>query len=169
MLPTIYKVKNIGSGFLAIMARPRVDDWVHDEFAGLRVLGVSGVVSLLEVTEARELNLESEEEYCSAASLTFDSFPIPDRGVPLSVNALSKFACDIYHRCAVGKSIVIHCRAGIGRSGLVAAAVLMHSGISAEEAIQRISQARGVSVPDTDEQALWIEKNKNEFSNCYLD
>ena len=168
MLPTIYKVENIGVGFLAIMARPSVDEWVEEEFGGLAKLGVAGVVSLLEVSEANELRLSNEEGLCSVAGLTFESFPIPDRGIPESESALSKLVCDIYRQCAGGNSVVVHCRAGIGRSGLVAAAVLMHTGVDVKGAFQKASNARGVSVPDTDEQALWLEKNREVFCRRYV-
>jgi protein-tyrosine phosphatase len=168
MLPSIYKIEKIGSGFLAIMARPRSGEWANEEFAGLKTLGVSGVVSLLELSETRELDLNMEDKLCISTGLAFNSFPIPDRGVTDSVIALSRLACEIYHRCVEGKSVVIHCRAGIGRSGVVAAAVLLHSGIDVKEAFQRISSARGVSVPDTDEQSLWVEKNKEIFCKCYM-
>ena len=168
MLPSIYKIEKIGSGFLAIMGRPRVGEWADDEFSGLKTLGISSVVSLLEVSEARELELNKEEELCFAAGLEFNSFPIPDRGVPNSAVGLSKLACEIYHRCTEGKSVVIHCRAGIGRSGVVAAAVLMHSGFEVKDAFHKISNARNINVPDTEEQALWVEKNKEIICNCHV-
>jgi protein-tyrosine phosphatase len=168
MLPSIYEIEKIGSGFLAIMARPRAGEWADEESAGLKKLGVSSVVSLLETFEARELELNKEEELCLAAGLAFNSFPIPDRGVPDSALALSKLAYEIYHRCTEGKSVVIHCRAGIGRSGVVAAAVLMHSGFEVKEAFHKISNARGINVPDTEEQALWVNKNKEIIRKCHV-
>jgi protein-tyrosine phosphatase len=105
---------------------------------------------------------------CSAAGLAFNSFPIPDRGVPDSTVGLSKLACDIFHQCADGKSVVIHYRAGIGRSGVVAAAVPMHSGFEVKEAFHKISNARGVNVPDTEEQALWVNNNKEIIRKCHV-
>jgi hypothetical protein len=35
MLPQIYKVLTNGSGFLAVMARPRSGEWLRDEIRGL--------------------------------------------------------------------------------------------------------------------------------------
>ena len=46
---------------------------------------------------------------------------------------------------------------GIGRSGLLAASLLVSSGIEPEEAIRRVSVARGVSVPETVEQKKWVK------------
>lgn len=55
-----------------------------------------------------------------------------------------------------GRSIAIHCRAGIGRASLVAAAVLRMLGVSGEEALARISASRGLAVPDTEAQRQWV-------------
>lgn len=49
-----------------------------------------------------------------------------------------------------------HCRYGIGRASLLAAAVLVREGVDADEAWQRIGVARGHVVPDTDEQQHFI-------------
>ncbi|MEZ5300547.1 MAG: hypothetical protein R3F11_07800 [Verrucomicrobiales bacterium] len=57
-----------------------------------------------------------------------------------------------------GRSVVFHCRAGIGRSSTMAAAALTCFGIGADEAFARISEARGLQVPDTDEQIDWVRR-----------
>ena len=62
----------------------------------------------------------------------------------------------LYHHAAGGEHIVIHCRAGIGRTGMVAAGVLLHCGFEPDEALEHISLKRGVTVPDTDEQIEWL-------------
>jgi protein-tyrosine phosphatase len=54
--------------------------------------------------------------------------------------------------------VILHCRAGIGRSGLVAACLLVMKGVSPEEAVKKVSAARGVSVPETKEQRNWIDQ-----------
>jgi hypothetical protein len=51
------------------MARPRAGEWADEEFDGLKKLGVSSVVSLLEISETRELELNKEEELCFALLL----------------------------------------------------------------------------------------------------
>jgi protein-tyrosine phosphatase len=53
----------------------------------------------------------------------------------------------------------VHCRAGIGRSGIAAAAVLVSLGHEPRDVFAMVSKARGVSVPDTDEQIEWFRKN----------
>lgn len=169
MQPTLYQVELIGSGRLAMMGRPRAGEWASDEFAGLAGLGVTDVVSLLEPAEARELGLADEAAYCAAAGLRFHSYPVADRGVPDSAGSLSRLACQLYHLCAGGGCVVIHCRAGIGRSGLVTAAVLLHCGFSVRDALSAVSKARGVRVPDTVEQAEWLASHQAAVSQCHIE
>lgn len=156
MIPDIYKIICIGDGFLAIMARPRSGDWLEDEVAELKTLGVTAVLSLLEIEEERELGLQDEGALCVRMGMTFDRFPIPDRGVPDSHAVVRAIGMQYFEAMSAGQGVVIHCRAGIGRSALMAAAVLFHNGHDAEAALERIASSRGVPVPDTKEQRDWV-------------
>ncbi len=156
MQPEFFKVATIGDGFLATMARPRAGDWADEEFRGFAAAGLKRIISLLEHHENWELGLMYEPRYCEDAGIGFFSWPLPDRGVPANTSDLFDLSLDIYERCAGGESTAIHCRGGIGRSSLVAAAVLMHDGRSTDEALSAISEARGLQVPDTDEQREWL-------------
>ena len=49
------------------------------------------------------------------------------------------------------------CFAGIGRSTLVAAALLVRAGLALPEALALISESRGITVPDTSAQHRWLE------------
>ena len=57
-----------------------------------------------------------------------------------------------------GTDLVVHCRAGIGRTGIVAAALLIAEGARTDDAFSRVSAARGVKVPDTEEQRKFNER-----------
>ena len=94
-------------------------------------------------------------DMCRGKGIVFLSFPIPDRGVPDTREA-RHLAEMLAREIANGRSVAIHCRAGIGRSSLVAASVLVCSGVDACEALQLIKDARGVAVPDTEEQRDWV-------------
>ena len=61
-----------------------------------------------------------------------------------------------------GKKVAVHCRQGIGRSGLIAAGVLVSAGIGAEKAIEAVSSARGLAVPETPAQLEWIRHLPSE-------
>ncbi len=142
-----------------MMGRPRAGDWADEEFSSLAAAGLTTIVSLLEDHEAFELGLAEEARLCQANELAFVSFPIPDRGVPSNVGAFAELILGIHSRCTSGESVVVHCRAGIGRSGVVAAGVLVAGGTSVEEAFRIVSIARGIDVPDTPGQAEWLALN----------
>lgn len=59
-----------------------------------------------------------------------------------------------------GNSIVIHCRMGIGRSSIIAGAVVSGFGLDPLKILQHISNVRGLKVPDTEEQTKWLYKLK---------
>ena len=138
------------------MARPRGGEWLADEIAGLRAAGVDIVVSLLEPAEVEELGLAEEPTLCSAQEIQFVSFPIADRGVPGSTTAVTSLSNYLSSALTAGRSIVVHCRAGIGRSSLAAACIMTCMGSNCDDAFEAIGSARGLSVPDTDEQRRWV-------------
>jgi protein-tyrosine phosphatase len=142
-------------GRLAIMARPRADDWLEVDIVEWKMAGVDLVISLLEREEVSDLGLQREAELCRASGIEFVSFPIPDRGVP-DLRPTLEVARSIAGDIAGGRSVAVHCRAGIGRSSMIAACAMICSGIEAAEALTLIKAARGVIVPDTEEQREWI-------------
>ena len=87
MRAEIYWIPDIPSGRLAILGRPRAGDWLADEIADWKAAGITAVVSLLQSHETRELGLVREAEIVEQLGLSFEEFPIPDRGVPESVAA----------------------------------------------------------------------------------
>ena len=143
-------------GKLAMAARPRGGDWLQDEIASWRGSGVATVVSLLEEQEEHDLDLQAERSEAEEQGLKFISFPIVDRDVPVSQSEFGKLLETLHRELAAGQSVVVHCRQGIGRTGLVAACLLVSDGLGPQEAMDRLSAARGVQVPETAQQRRWI-------------
>jgi protein-tyrosine phosphatase len=145
-------------GQLAIATRPRGGDWLDDEMNAWRQVDLDVIVSLLEPNEAGQLDLLGERQAAEDHALRFISFPIPDRGVPASLQEAVFLIERITAQLDVGKNVAVHCRQGIGRSGLIAAGVLISAGMGPDDAIQIVSSARGVAVPETAEQRKWTER-----------
>lgn len=142
---------------LALMPRPRGGEWLQDELIAWSAASVNSVVSLLEMDETRELELQKEAFYCAEIGLKFFSFPIKDRGVPESYASVNALIEQIYSDICSGNAVAIHCRAGIGRTGLVAGCLLHKLQITYENIFPMLSLARGVAVPDTHEQVDWVK------------
>lgn len=156
MRPEVHWIDLPKAGRLAIMARPRGGDWLDDEISGWRAEGIDIVVSLLEAEEVSELGLRREPDLCREQGIEFISFPIPDGGVPAALREAVALAQAVATRIGEGKAVAVHCRAGIGRSSLIAACALVCSGSDPEAAFDMIGKARGVKVPDTEAQHDWV-------------
>jgi protein-tyrosine phosphatase len=136
---------------LATMPRPDGDD-----LSRLKNARVDVLVSLLEPFEALTLGLARAEQSCALHGIELVRFPIRDHSVPRSPAATLELARALSAKLDQGKSVAIHCYAGIGRSSLIAATVLGVRGFEVTEAFERISKARGIVVPDTVEQLEWL-------------
>ena len=157
-MKNIYWLEGPWLGRLAIVARPRGDEWLEDEVNGWRQSGIDIIVSLLTQVENTELGLEQEAAKSTEQGLQFLSFPIVDRAVPASLWETRSFVEKLTTVLAQGKNVAIHCRQGVGRSALLAASLLVHSGIDVACAFRQIETVRGCPVPDTLEQRQWVEK-----------
>src|SRR5438874_73719 len=127
-------------GRLAIAARPRGGDWLEDEIREWRDSGVDHVVSLLTPPEANDLDLEAEEQICRDHGIGFRKLPIEDRGIPQSEADAVRVIDAIVRDLSRGERVVIHCRQGIGRAGMIAASVLIHQAWDAKAAIAQVSR-----------------------------
>lgn len=162
MKPKLFWIPGPWRGRLAVTGRPRGGDWIEDEITGLRKAGLDVVVSLLEKDEAEQFELGREGAVAESKGVRFVSFPIPDRGVPVSTREAVALFATIAAALEEGKNVAVHCRQGIGRSGLIAAGVLLTSGMGVDKAIEVVSAARGEAVPETSEQLQWIKHLPSE-------
>ena len=119
--------------------------------------GVDTIVSMLAVGEATMLGLAGERLVCTSAGIEFISSPIPDFGLP-DVAVFDALTWQIAGMLREGRKVAVHCRAGIGRSGMVTAATLIALGFDSDAAIKQVARTRGTAIPDTVEQGRFIAK-----------
>jgi protein-tyrosine phosphatase len=157
-MPTkLYWLDEAWPGRVALSARPRGGDWLADEVSDWKRSGIGTVVSLLEPQEQKDLDLQNESAEVRHEGLEFVSFPIPDRKVPTSEARLANALEKIERFLSQGTNVLVHCRQGVGRTGLVATCLLVKRGMSPGAAVEKVSAARGVEVPETQEQREWID------------
>jgi protein-tyrosine phosphatase len=164
MNPDLFWIAGPWLGRLAIATRPRGGDWLEDETNGWRRAGIDVVISLLESDEADQLDLDDERRAAESNGIRFISFPIPDRGVPASVSAAMSLMTGVASALEEGKNVAVHCRQGIGRSGLIAAGILATCGMQPDQAIEIVSAARGLPIPETPDQRLWVQQLPTKLS-----
>ena len=156
MSTDIFWIETGGQSRLGTMARPRGGDRLGNEIVAKKIAGVDVVVSALTSSEASELGLSEEGKICRDKGIRFLSFPIPDYHTPSSKNEYVKFVMALSKLLQENKSVVIHCKQGIGRSTILAVGTMIGIGCSVDESLLKVQKARGKPVPDTEEQKEWI-------------
>lgn len=120
---------------------------VHDRdlAADLDRLARQGVNVLVPLIEAHEFDLLEIPEYhalVQARGLTVLACPIRDRAVPEDLPTFAAFLDEVMEQLLDGRTVVVHCRGGLGRAGLTAACLLTQAGMPPEQAIARVREAR---------------------------
>jgi protein-tyrosine phosphatase len=152
----VFWIEGDANTALAIVLRPRGNDWLEDELIRTQQSGVQTLVSMLEDEEAESLGLSEEKKIAEQLRLGFLSFPIADRTTPTDVPFFREFIASAADRLRAGERLGIHCRGSIGRASIAAACMLIHLGWNREAALAAIEAARGCVIPDTEEQRAWI-------------
>ncbi len=165
MIPEIYWIGKVENGKLAVMPRPRGNDWLEDEISGYINFGIDIIVSFLTKPEEKELGLLDEGRICSEKGIEFISFPVLDRCEPDSKDKFIDLISSVYTKLIEGKNVSFHCRMGIGRAGIAATTVLIKSGMNSEDSFAKVSESRKLKVPDTQEQINWVKSLESDLIN----
>jgi protein-tyrosine phosphatase len=162
-------IDGLEKGRLIVVPRPPGGHWLQTEIQRWNAMGVQTVASMLTYEEVFGYGLTREADLCMILGLEYLNFPIKDHSVPESKKDMLEFAKRLVKLLEDDKSVLIHCFAGMGRSVLMAACVLILRGMEPGKACDAISIARGIpGLPETPEQRAWIvtfaetvEKNRN--------
>ncbi|MBE7446316.1 MAG: dual specificity protein phosphatase family protein [Planctomycetia bacterium] len=146
---------------------PRNFSWIiQDEIAGmarpvsivpdlefLKDNGIEAIVSLTELPLHKTLIEEFGFEY--------KHIPIADLTSPTQ-EQIEEFVTFVNNLTSSKKKIVVHCDAGIGRTGTMLACYLVNKGVSARNAITEVRKKRPGSI-ETMEQEDTIEKYEEKI------
>lgn len=163
MISEIYWIENFPNFRIGTMARPRGGDWLEGEVASWKRAGIGVVASALTDGEMRELDILDEGPFCESHGIDFRRFPITDRGLPRSTHEWSDFIHSLGDSLNEEKSLVAHCRMGIGRASMIVVSIMVTYGVDTAKAFRWVTEARGLPVPDTDEQRAWISRFAESF------
>lgn len=137
--------------------------WHRDLSADITVIREWGAATILSLIEPHEFGLLSVKGLPRAvrdAGLLWLHAPIPDVSVPgLAFEAGWKtIAPRLTNDMREGRSVVVHCRGGLGRAGMIAAKLLVMMGEDASNAIARVRGVRpgAIETPEQEAYVLWL-------------
>ena len=111
------------------------------------------LVTLVRDYELDDLGVPDLFERVAAFGLESMHLPITDGGVPTDPDAFRTLVMTVLGHARDGENVVIHCRAGLGRTGLLAAACLVAVGVQPEDAIGIVRATRKNTIETLQQEA----------------
>ena len=82
-------------------------------------------------------------------------WPIPDLHAP-PIAEIAPLLDDLLDRLRRGHGLLVHCGAGVGRAGTVAAALLVRGGLGVDAALELVAAHRPMAGPESDAQRALV-------------
>ena len=140
-----------GEGRLGLTICPGKKDWPRnwnrdlvEDLCVIRDWGATTVVTLIEPHEFDLLKVGHLGEQVKEFGMRWIHLPIPDVDIPDQRFEQEWIVAgpEIHHRIQAGQKILIHCRGGLGRTGLVAGLILVERGYAPRQAILKVRSIR---------------------------
>lgn len=146
------------AGWISLGPCPGRRDEGRDPDADLAAIAATGADVLITLTEQRELDeLGVGDLGTRAGALGFAwlHLPIADFGAPDVAweSAWMQAGPLVRARVQEGGGVHLHCRAGCGRSGMIAARILVELGVPPDEAIARVRATRPCAIETAGQEA----------------
>jgi len=125
----------------------------------LEAWGANGVLSLVETHELKINQVEELPRLVQQAGMWWVQLPIIDMDIPGQAfeDAWAVEGERIRHALRIGERVAIHCYAGLGRTGMIAARLLVELGMHPEEAIGAVRADNGRRI-QTQGQARFVRR-----------
>ena len=117
------------------------------------------VITLLDSDEIADLGIISFSTLLMDSGFHWIHCPIRDRSTCSDQKRIRTLLEDIKEVLKSDKSVLIHCHAGLGRTGLLAATFLVSMGLTADSAIKTIRETRPGSIETTEQERFVKEWN----------
>jgi len=121
--------------------------WKRDlktDVTAIRAWGAGAVVCLMENFELKLLDVEALPETVESEGMRWFHLPIRDVSVPSVAfeNLWAVKGPELRAIVSTGGRVLVHCRGGLGRSGMVAARLLVEFGLKPDAAIALVRKHR---------------------------
>jgi len=141
--------------------------WARDldlDLDAVEVWGANAVVTLIEPHEFEMLAVPNLGAAITSRNIEWHHFPVKDLDVPSSeaMDHWRILAPKLHHILECGGRILVHCRGGLGRAGMIAALLLVERGQSAPAAINAVREVRPGAI-ETEEQERWLIQEARHF------
>lgn len=144
--------KDVGGGW---------DRDLEDDLRAIRSWGAGTIISLIETHELNLLQVPELGETAIRMGVCWIHLPIRDVDVPDErfEQRWQAVGPGIHQRLDGGENILIHCRGGLGRTGLVAARILVERGCAPRDAIHRVRAVRpgAIETPAQEQYVLALQ------------
>jgi protein-tyrosine phosphatase len=123
----------------------------------IQAWGASAVLSLVEPHEFARLGVPDFAQAIARTPLQWLPVPITDMATPGAATwaAWRTQGPALLQALNEGQRVLVHCAAGLGRTGMLVAKLLVLNGVRADEAIAQVRRARPGTI-ETDAQAEWV-------------
>ncbi len=148
------------AGRVGLTVLPGRRDWrrnLADDLAVLRDEGITAVVCLVPHEELERYGVPNLLDAYLSVGIEVLHLPVLDQQ-GASAGQLLETTTWIAQRVSAGRSVLIHCVGGLGRSGMVAACYLLGCGASIDEALAAVRAARGPRAVETAIQDLCVRR-----------
>lgn len=117
--------------------------WARD-LAAISDWGAGALVTLMEGHELTQLGVGDLGSAARRQGLDWHHLPIPDVSVPDATFAAAwpTASAVLREHLRAGRGVLVHCRGGLGRSGLVVAGLLIELGEAPAAALARVRAVR---------------------------
>ena len=123
----------------------------------IQAWGASAVLSLVEPHEFDRLGVPDFAQAIARTPLQWLQVPITDMATPgpASLAAWRAQGPALLQALNSGQRVLVHCAAGLGRTGMLVAKLLVLHGLPADAAIAQVRSARPGTI-ETEAQAEWV-------------
>lgn len=117
---------------------------LDEALATLKAAGATAVITLMPDSELAENQVSDMHARCAQQGLVWFHLPVADDSAPVA-DFEAQWAArhdEILARLKAGERIAIHCKGGSGRTGLIAASLLVRLGLPLAQATAQVQALR---------------------------